>query len=272
MVCSPTKPVQFDSVRPLVRYVDEEQAVIEIHIALRRPLPVIGGPGWRFGPRLEVLVKLSCSDGFSDEQCAPLRLRHGRSKVRLDVVHPRRWWPAGMGEQPLYDLSVDLLLGGQRIDRWQTTIGFTSVRPQGMPTDASGRPGPSRLLVTVNGQQCDIDAVVAIDRINENSLLPVAGDSLLLIRDHYGPDVLYEAADRAGIMLIQCVPIHPEGRPEVDVPAQVSRLAAHPSLAGWFIGHLGQVSRRIAHRLRRLDPSHCLMTDPQDPWVATPPI
>ncbi len=262
------KPVQFDSVRPLVRYVDKEQAVIEIHTSLRRPLPLTGGPYWRFGRRLELLVELSSSDGFRDEFRLPLRLRHGRSKVRLDVVHPRRWWPAGMGEQPLYDLSVDLLLGGQIVDQWRSTIGFTSVRSQGMPTDASGRPHASRLLLMVNGQQCDIDAVVPIDLINENSLLPVAGDSLLMIRDHYGPDLLYEAADRAGIMLIQCVPIHPEGRPEVDVAEQVSRLAAHPSLAAWFIGHLGHASRRIAHRLRRLDPSHCLMTGASDSWAA----
>lgn len=265
---SVVKPVQFESVRPLVRYVDEEQAVIEIHTALRRPLPVSSGPHWRFGKRLEVLVELSSSDGFSDEFRMPLWLRHGRGKVRLDVVHPRRWWPAGMGDQALYDLSVDLLLGGRRIDRWQSSIGFTSVRSAGMPTDTLGCPHPERLLLMVNGQECDIDAVVPIDRINENSLLPVAGDSLLLIRDHYGPDVLYEAADRAGIMLIQCVPIHPEGRPEADVAAQVSRLTAHPSLAAWFIGHLGQVSRRIAHRLRRLDPSHCLMTGASDLWAA----
>ena len=252
-----------ESVRTLVRYVDEEQAVIEVHTLLRRSLPACDTSEGGGHQSLELFLELRSRDGFNDEQCLPLTVRHRRATVRFDVVHPRLWWPAGMGEQPLYELAVSLLVAGQPSDLWTTTLGFTSVKAQRVRQQRTRRP----LLMMVNGQPCDIGAVVAVDRVDERRLLPAAGDSLLLVRDHYGPDVLYEAADRAGIMLIQCIPIHPEARPEKEVPAQVSRLASHPSLAGWVIGHQGQVSCRIARRLARLDPMRSLITLTDQEWV-----
>ncbi len=258
------RPMQFESVRTLVRYVDEDQAIIEIHMALRPFLPSVGGAAPRLDQHLAVLLELRSTDGFHDEQILPLRVRHRRGKVTWDIVRPKRWWPAGMGAQPLYELKVTLLSADEWCDHWSSTIGFTSVRTQ---RRRAGTLRPHMVLV-VNGQKRDIGQIVVIDRVDEHRLLPAAGDTLLVVRDHYGPNVLYEAADRAGIMLVQCVPVHPEGRPESDVLSEVARLAAHPSLAGWFIGHLGEVSQRLARRLRRLDPTHALITDAADNCAA----
>jgi len=101
--------------------------------------------------------------------------------------------------------------------------------------------------------------VVMVDRVNERTLLPATGNSLLLIRDHYGPELLYEAADRAGVLLVQSVPISAEGEPVVEVADEIDRLAAHPCLAGWFVGHLGAVSQRVAERIKTLDPTHIVL-------------
>jgi hypothetical protein len=246
--------IRLESVRTLIRYVDEDQAILEVHVTLRRPLPIVPrrSPGATGG--LGLLIELHSNEGFHDEHLVPLHLRHRRGTFRMQVVQPSRWWPAGMGEQPLYDLTASLLVDDAIVDQHQHTVGFTSVRP-----DDESQLVEQQQVLLVNGRRFEVEAIVAVDRIDENSLLPAAGDTLIMVRDHYGPDLLYEAADRAGIMLIQCVPIHPEGRPEVEVPAQVCRLASHPSLAGWFIDHHGDVSRRIAQRLRRLDPTHSLI-------------
>ena len=264
MVLNPRRQTGFESVRTLVRYVDRDQAVIEVNTALKRQVPSTGidtaCPRRR---RRHLRLELRSSDGFHDEHQVVLHTRHRQSTVRLDVVEPHRWWPAGMGDQALYELTVTLLEDAEVADQWETTIGFTSVRPCAENALKGHDLSQGEVSLLVNGESYDIGSVVPIDQADEHRLLPASGDSLLLVRDHYGADILYDAADRAGIMLVQCVPIHPGGVPESDVREQVSRLATHPSLAGWFVGHLGDVSERIAHRIRRLDPTHTLITDRQ---------
>lgn len=242
---------RLSSVRPLVRYVDEDQAVIDTHIYT---LPALPTPE-RFAPSdtVELLVQIRGADGFHDEGTTAVRLVHGEGSVRFDLVQPQRWWPAGMGEQPLYELTVSLASDERLIDQRRLNLGLTSVRREG--EDA---PLP-RLLV--NGRACTIRSVVNVDRIDENQLLPASGDSILLVRDHYGPDVLYEAADRAGVLLVQCVPVHEDATPETDLTAQVDRLSAHPSLAGWYVGHLGSLSDRVAELLRTLDPTRSVFRE-----------
>lgn len=235
------------SVRPLVRYVDQDQAVIDTHL--------VTAPVWPAGdqasdPVVTVLQEINGSDGFHDESVTRLSLTNGAGSVRLDMVHPDRWWPAGMGEQPLYELTVSLIVDEQIVDKRKVTMGLTSVRRSCTVADGAG---PALL---VNGQVYNIQTVIVVDRVDENHLLPVTGDSVVLVRDHYGPDVLYHAADRAGILLVQCVPIHPQATPEADVAAQIDRLVLHPSLAGWFVGHLGRISDDVARQIKALDPTH----------------
>ncbi len=240
-----TPTYRLASVRPMVRYVDEDEAIIEARLEIVSRLP--GEPPPRHA-EARVHLEVRGDDGFFDEADERVELTDGAGVVRYHVVHPERWWPASMGKQPLYQLTVAAADGPRTIGRQQFTLGLTSVSRQ-VNDETAG------LELRVNGQACPIDSVVVIDRVDENQLLPAAGDSLLLVRDHYGPDVLYHAADRAGILMIQCVPIDPRGKPEWDVVSHVDRLIAHPSLAGWFVGHLGKLSDQVAERIRQLDPT-----------------
>lgn len=253
---TPTFP-ELGYVHPFIRYVDEDQAIIDAHIEIKSRIPA---PCDEPPPEeIDVLVELDAADGFHDEQQQTVPLTNLRGMVRMEVVRPQRWWPAGMGEQSLYDLTISLLVKDQIIDMISTSVGLTSVR-----TGA----GEKIKALMVNGRRYPVENIVPIDAVDEDSLLPVSRDSLLVIRDHYGPDVLYHAADRAGILLVQCVPIHAEGRPEAEVEAEVARLLAHPSLAGWCVGHLGDLSRQVAGRLRRLDPTHDVFLDVPADWAA----
>ena len=235
------------SVRPMVRYVDQEQAVIEVQVSVPTTWPDPPAVPKR---RVDLFIEMHGSDGFVDEQRMPVRLREQRGFVRFEMVQPQRWWPAGMGEQMLYELSVTLLDGEVMLDRHCTMLGLRSVR--------GGEAGSGDASLIVNGELCDIRSVVAVDLTDECKMLPVAGDSLLVVRDHYGTDVLYDAADRAGILMVQCVPIHPQGTPEHDVAGQIARLAGHPSLAGWYVGHLGAMIDEVAAYIRGLDPTHSI--------------
>ncbi|MEM9913431.1 MAG: hypothetical protein AAF911_00550 [Planctomycetota bacterium] len=239
--------VRLESVRPLVRYVDHDQAVIDAHFTT---LPAVAGSARQSpGRAVDVFVEIDGSDGFHDEGHTRVQLTDHRGSVRFEIVRPQRWWPAGMGEQALYTLSVTVAEEGRGRAEQTVTFGLTSVRRDRV----LGEDFDESLLV--NGQICDIDSVVVVDRTDADQLLPATGESLLLVRDHFGPDVLYDAADRAGILMVQCVPIHPEAKVESAVSRQVARLTAHPSLAGYFVGHLGALSDRVAEALSQIDPT-----------------
>lgn len=256
MVAAPRIFPELAAIRPVVRYVDEAQAVIDVHFALKPRVPT---RAITTGPSLvDVRVEIDGDDGFHDENETTIALDELRGVARMEMVHPQRWWPAGMGEQAMYRLSVHLLGSGEIVDSVQSSFGLTSVR-RGEGTD---------LQLVVNGKVHLIGEVLPIDAVDENALLPAGGDSLLVVRDHYGPDLLYEAADRAGILLVQCIPIDPAGHPELAAAMAVARLSSHPSLAGWCVGHLGDLSNEMAGRLRHLDPVHNVFTRVPREWAA----
>jgi len=249
MVC----PVKIDSVRPLVRYVDDQQAVIDTYITTHAALPGDTGHRTADEPMAYVMAEIDGADGFHDEGCGRLLLKNCGSRLeggfRFGIDEPRRWWPAGLGDQPMYDLTVRIIVGEEVTDEAKLKIGLASIR-QGR---VLGKDLPPSLLV--NGKICEIVEVVTVDRIDENQLLPANGESVLLVRDHYGADVLYQAADLAGILAVQAVPIDPSGDPTRQVREQVDRLTAHPSLAGYYIGHLGAIKDTVAACLKKLDPT-----------------
>ncbi|MEO0515583.1 MAG: hypothetical protein AAF086_09890 [Planctomycetota bacterium] len=243
--------VRLESIRPLVRYVDVDQAVIDAHFTT---LPAVAGSvSQPPGRAVDVMLEIDGSDGFHDEGTTRVQLTDHGGSLRFEIVRPQRWWPAGMGPQALYTLSLTVIEQGLGRAERSVTFGLTSVRQDRV----LGEGFDESLLV--NGHICDIDTVVTVDRVNANQLLPANGESLLLVRDHFGPDLLYDAADRAGILLVQCVPIHPEARVESAVARQVARLTSHPSLAGYFVGHWGALSDRVAERLRQIDPTRMVL-------------
>lgn len=266
---SPRLAARFESVRPLVRYVDQEQAVVETPFRLADLLPpdsptapadpVGATPMPRERGRAALLLQVVGEDGFNDEQLFELPADPSAAPPRLTVVKPDRWWPAGLGDQPLYRMQLTLMVDGHVADLWRCSFGFTSIRA-GQGADPAGGRNPRRSVLLINGREHAIHDVVTIDRVDERRLLPASGDSILLVRDHYGADLLYQAADRAGILMIQCVPIHAQGVPQADVIAQVQRLVHHPCLAGWFVGHLGALADDVARAIRQLDPTHAVFS------------
>lgn len=250
--------IKIASVRPLVRYVDRDQAVIDTHITTRPVLPADASHRTADHPVVYVMAELEGVDGFHDEGCGRLALKqqgdHYAGGFRFGIEAPKRWWPSGMGEQPLYTLSVSLIVGDEVADVKRVQIGLASIRrDRVLGTDL-----PPSLLV--NGKICEVVEIVVVDQVDENQLLPANGESLLLVRDHFGEERLYQAADMAGVLAVQAVPIDPGADPVRQVHRQVDRLAGHPSLAGYYVGHLGDLRDPVANQLRLLDPTRAVFT------------
>jgi beta-mannosidase len=75
---------------------------------------------------LEALVKVSYRGGVVAS--ARVKLAGGAGRARLAIKNPQLWWPNGMGEQPLYEVGVELLHNRTTIDHATRRIGLRTLR------------------------------------------------------------------------------------------------------------------------------------------------
>ncbi|GGK98411.1 glycoside hydrolase family 2 protein [Streptomyces flaveus] len=171
--------------------------------------------------------------------------------VRLEVPDPALWWPRGYGEQPLYDVELELLSEAGPLDAWRRRIGFRTVELDRSP-DAHG----SGFTFVVNGERLFARGVnwipddVFPSRITRERyrtrLTQAAEAGVDLVRiwggGIYESEDFYEACDELGLMVWQDFPFacaaYPEEQPlrgEVEAEARenVVRLMPHPSLVLW---------------------------------------
>ncbi|WP_163569853.1 glycosyl hydrolase 2 galactose-binding domain-containing protein [Fodinicola feengrottensis] len=70
----------------------------------------------------------------------------------LHVVHPAIWWPAQMGDQPLYHLSATAVVQGQRSDAYTDDFGIRTVTSY-LTKVVPGRPPAAVRLAAVRHQR-----------------------------------------------------------------------------------------------------------------------
>jgi len=221
-------------VRPLVT-VEDGLGVVELHVEVERsrveaPLAVeatVGG--------VRVRGEIEGTEGV----------------VRLEVPDVRLWWPRGYGEQPLYDVELTLLHGGDPLDVWRRPIGFRTVRLD-TAADAHG----TGFTFVVNGERLFARGVnwipddvfpsrITRERYRER-LRQAADAGVDLVRiwggGIYESEDFYDACDELGLLVWQDFPFacaaYPEEQPlrgEVEAEARenVVRLMPHPSLVLW---------------------------------------
>ncbi|GMV04050.1 MAG: hypothetical protein AMXMBFR53_03310 [Gemmatimonadota bacterium] len=173
-------------------------------------------------------------------------------QVDVTVRGAQPWWPRGMGREPgrLYTLEVDAVLG-DRWDRYATRVGLRTVelvteadavgesftfRVNGEPVFARGANVVPPDHFTHRADSTTYARLVA-DAVSANmNMLRVWGGGVYL------PDVFYDLADEAGLLVWQdfmfantLVPGDSAYVASVAAEAedQVRRLRRHPSLALW---------------------------------------
>ena len=78
----------------------------------------------RFAPEthLEVLVRVCYKGNILHEARDILSLE--RTDLSLTIKNPQLWWPAGLGDQPLYEVTVDILAGRTCLEHVSRRIGL----------------------------------------------------------------------------------------------------------------------------------------------------
>ncbi len=196
------------------------------------------------GPGI-VPVHFSLDDDRERLDCAV-----GKGETRIthvfSVAKPKRWWPAGSGEQHLSTLTVE-------VPQEQVTrlIGFRTIE---LLTDKDE--AGSRFAFRVNGREifCKganwIPADALASRVTpegvEDLLTSAVDANMNMIRvwggGFYEPDWFYDLCDRLGLLVWQdfmfacnLYPSTPDFLENVaaEVDYQAKRLSSHPSIAVW---------------------------------------
>ncbi len=134
------------------------------------------------------------------------------AQCSLTIDEPKLWWPAGYGEQPLYDVRVTLSDGDDELDTWTGRIGLRTLTVR-REKDEWGE----SFCHCVNG--VDVFAMGA-DYIPEDNLLPRVNRERTrrLLEDakaahmntirvwgggYYPEDCFYDLCDELGLMVWQ---------------------------------------------------------------------
>jgi beta-mannosidase len=172
------------------------------------------------------------------EDRRPLAAGENRLEWTTTVHRPRLWWPAALGDQPLYRVEVRILVGGAVSDRHQWSTGLRAVAFDDFECRVNGQRlfckgiaiGPqSARLGSLEPEVIAGDVVAARD----------AGFDLVRVHGHIGRPELYEAADRAGVLIWQDLPLvggyslGTRSQARRQTRAAVDLLGHHPSVALW---------------------------------------
>jgi beta-mannosidase len=235
-----TGPVGITAMRVLCPEADAERAVLEIRavldaaracsvslVTLVTPAAPAGGGGSAPPP---------VAERRTDQ---PLSAGSNRVTWRMAVEQPRLWWPHALGDQPLYDVRVEVI-AGEPSDGRTVRTGLRQIRM-------------SNFIATVNGERLFLKGAnygptrralgesTAADIETDVTLARQAGLDLLRVHGHISRPELYHAADRHGMLLWQDLPLEwgyagvrrqavRQSRQAVDL------LGHHPSVAVWC-GH-----------------------------------
>jgi len=209
-------------------------------------------------------------EGYSETLAGRVMLPPGPNKVRLTLLvdQPRLWWPwdhPELGAPSLYRARAVVSIGDQAADEQSHVFGIKEVKLT--------ETGPEAFFWSVNGRRLSLRGTNGIPTEYYSKITPeyladyfrllkANNMDVLIIHDHQAPPMVYEWADREGMVILQnftliwevnvCDFIRPNGDPELTNNAEViGRMAIealwylynHPSIFWWSMhdesGHIG---------------------------------
>jgi beta-mannosidase len=202
-----------------------------------------------------MLISIQPPSGKTVRRRLGLRAPVGRSlaATEVEIAKPQLWWPNGMGQQPLYRVTAELVAEEKLCDRRELEIGLRTVDIDRAPL----RSGGSRFCIRVNGKEIfckggnwiPADAILA--RVNQKKYETLVADAknanINMLRvwggGIYESPAFYEACDRAGILVWQdfmfsCA-LYPDEDEEfcnlvrTEAEAVIRQLRHHPCIAPW---------------------------------------
>ena len=202
------------------------------------------------GSGLSMRCRIHFEDGEVIANDAEFRGDYAEDVLSIDK--PQLWWPNGLGEQHLYDLTVELVADGRVLDSWRQRIGLRTLE-----LDRHKDEWGETFQFVVNGVPFFakganwVPADVLIPRITRSDyerLLGAAADANMnMIRawggGFYEQDDFFDVCDEQGLLVWQdfvfacsTYPAFDEeflANVEAEARDNVRRLRSHPSLAFW---------------------------------------
>ena len=221
-----TGPVRIDAWRVLCRDANESRANLRLHA--------------RLDSDRERTVKLrTLVDGrVVDELVRTTAAGLNRVDWNIDIDDPKLWWPWSLGEQPLTDVTLQVLVDEDVSHDCTRRTGLREV-------------SVSDWIVTVNGERlfvkganlapthADLGSIGVDDLRRDIALAKDAGLDLVRVHGHVSRPELYDAADEAGVLVWQDFPLQWGYARQIRRQAvrqaeeAVNVLGHHPSIALW---------------------------------------
>lgn len=231
-----TGPVRIRSLKVLCRDANAETATLDFEAELDTLAQTEVIVSTELSRETSTVIAASRVDTHS------LAAGDNRVTWRLGIDRPELWWPHSLGGQPLYMVNVQVRLADSDDPSDSRTVltGLRQVRVRNFLASVNGERiflkganyGPAgRALADVTAGELSRDIALAKD----------AGLDLLRVHAHISRSELYEAADRAGVLLWQDMPLQwgygqVRRQAVTQARAAVSLLGHHPSIALWC-GH-----------------------------------
>jgi beta-mannosidase len=234
---SETGPVRIRHLRVLCRSADADRAVVALHAVLDSDA----------ARSVRIHTAVGGTDHGADH---PLAAGANSLDWTVTVPRPALWWPHALGDAVLHDVHVAVDLpageGAARSDERRLRTGLREVRMRNWVCRINGErlflkgsnQGPNRMALGEAGpDELRRDVELAVD----------TGLDLLRLHAHVSRPELYDAADQAGLLLWQDMPLQwsyargirrqaiRQARDAVDL------LGHHPSIVLWC-GHNDPVS------------------------------
>lgn len=239
-----TGPIRIDHCRLRCTVAEAEQAVLALRVVLdaeRSGTATIRTQVSR-APDQRMPADPEANDTIIIERDHTIAAGENRTEYEITIPEPALWWPRSLGDQPLYDVSVDIIFDGQVTDchRWRTGLRTVQL---------------DDFIATINGQRMFLKGIaVGPTRLHiaDASAEEVAGDialaagaglDLVRVHGHLARTELYEEADRLGILIWQDLPLQwallRQTKPAARRVARwmVDQLAHHPSILVWNAHH-----------------------------------
>ncbi len=202
----------------------------------------------------KAVVSLSYGiDGAETKIDREVTLTPGENHISfpVEITYPRRWWPAGYGEQPLYKFHVAVKADGHELDTRDTKTGLRSVVLR-RELDKWGR----SFEFVINGVPVFAKGadVIPFDsfpsRVTEKNYRRILGSArdanMNIVRlwggGYYETDQFYEICDELGLMVWNDLMFGNNWQPgtyafkqdiEQEAEYQMTRLRNHPSIVLW---------------------------------------
>ncbi len=221
-----TGPVQIDRLRVLCRDADTRRAHLRIATRLD-------------SDRLTPVTMRTYVDGDQvDEQHQSIAAGHNDFEWTIDIIDPQLWWPRALGHQPLIAVDVEVIVDGEVSDRRQRRTGLRQIVWDDWVCSVNGERiflKGANLLPTTAGPANATNEMIRADLRAAVDL----GLDALRVHGHIADRAVYDAADEAGILLLQDFPLQWGHSRSVrhqaveQARAAVDSLGHHPSIAMW---------------------------------------